>query len=462
MPTKVFISYRRDDSTGHAGRVNDRLEKELGRESLFMDVDAIPLGVDFVEVLGAEVAKCDVLLAIIGPNWLDARDEEGHRRLDSEHDFVRIEIAAALKRNIPVIPILLEGTRIPKSERLPKDLEGLARRNGLNVRHASFHADMDKLVRALRGTSPPPAPAPAAPAPTARPREDELRAEGRTRVDARFCHGAPDGWYKPGAGKLEWFKDHELGPEMVVVPAGEFMMGSSAAEIAALKKEYSADWFDREGPQHIVRIVAPFAVGRYAVTFDEWDACVADGGCKGYRPGDKGWGRGKRPVINVSFDDAVAYVAWLTRKTGKAYRLLSEAEWEYVARAGTTTEFWWGDTISTTQANYDGHYTFRDGAKGEYRERTVPVDTFEPNPWGLYNAHGNVWEWCDDTWHGTYDGAPLDGGAWVEGGNASIRVVRGGSWRYYPRSLRAACRGKYASAVRGNSLGFRVARTLTP
>src|SRR5215467_9390843 len=136
MPHKIFISYRRDDSAGHAGRVHDRLEREFGRDLLFMDVDAIPLGADFVNVLSDEVAKCDVLLAIIGPNWVDARDELGHRRLDSAQDFVRIEIAVALKRGIPVIPILLEGTRVPRPEQLPDDLKGLTRRNGLDVRHA--------------------------------------------------------------------------------------------------------------------------------------------------------------------------------------------------------------------------------------------------------------------------------------------------------------------------------------
>ena len=139
MPGKIFISYRRDDSAGHAGRVHDRLEKKFGRDLLFMDVDAIPPGADFIEVLRTEVAKCDVLLAIIGPHWLDARDENGNRRLDSEHDFVRVEIAAALARSIPVIPILLENTRVPKAEQLSDDLKGLVRRNGLDVRHASFH-----------------------------------------------------------------------------------------------------------------------------------------------------------------------------------------------------------------------------------------------------------------------------------------------------------------------------------
>jgi hypothetical protein len=150
MAAKVFISYRRDDSAGHAGRVHDRLVAEFGRDLLFMDVDAIPLGVNFIKVLRGEVAKCDVLLAVIGPHWLNARNEEGERRLDSPNDFVRIEIATALQRDIPVIPILLDGARIPQTDQLPEDLQELALRNGLDVRHASFHRDMDKLIRSLK------------------------------------------------------------------------------------------------------------------------------------------------------------------------------------------------------------------------------------------------------------------------------------------------------------------------
>ena len=135
----------------------------------------------------------------------------------------------------------------------------------------------------------------------------------------------------------------------------------------------------------------------------------ADGGCNRYTPSDEGWGRGRRPVINVSWDDAKAYVGWLSRKTGKTYRLLSEAEREYVTRAGTTTPFWWGTSISTQQANYNGNYTYGTGATGVSRRQTVLVDSFQPNPWGLYQVHGNVWEWTEDCWHDNYSGAPSDG-----------------------------------------------------
>ena len=157
MALKVFISYRRDDSAGHAGRVHDRLQQVFGRDFLFMDVDSIPLGANFAKVLGEEVAKCDALLAMIGPGWLDAHDENGNRRLENANDFVRIEVGAALKRGIPVIPILLDGAQIPKASQLPDDLKELALRNGLDVRHASFAEDMQRLIRRLKGAPQQPA-----------------------------------------------------------------------------------------------------------------------------------------------------------------------------------------------------------------------------------------------------------------------------------------------------------------
>jgi formylglycine-generating enzyme required for sulfatase activity len=248
------------------------------------------------------------------------------------------------------------------------------------------------------------------------------------------------------------FKECENCPEMVVVPAGRFMMGSPGTE---------AGRDNDEGPQHPVSFMKPFAVGKFAVTFDEWDACVADGGCNGYRPSDQGWGRGRRPVINVSWDDATVYAAWLSRKTRKTYRLLSEAEREYVTRAATTTPFWWGASISTQQANYNGNETYGNGPKGEYRQRTLPVDSFEPNPWGLYQVHGNVWEWTQDCYHDSYAGAPSNGSAWTTG-DCILRVVRSDSWRGLPRSLRSANRIGLTTDNRVFDLGFRLARTLTP
>ena len=248
------------------------------------------------------------------------------------------------------------------------------------------------------------------------------------------------------------FHDCPECPEMVVVPAGSFLMGSPESE-----NRRDED----EGPQHRVRIPKPFAVGRFEVTFAEWDACVADGGCNGYRPDDQGWGRGNRPVINVSWEHAKAYVRWLSRETEKSYRLLSEAEWEYVARAGTTTPFHTGRTITTDRANFDGNYTYNGSAKGQYRKRTTSVGIFASNRFGLHDVHGNVWEWTEDCWNDSYAGAPDDGAPWTRG-DCSRRVLRGGSWYSEPGSLRSANRGRNTSDDRSSSSGFRIARTLTP
>ena len=174
-----------------------------------------------------------------------------------------------------------------------------------------------------------------------------------------------------------------------------------------------------------------------------------------------GWGRGNRPVIMVSWDDAQSYVRWLSERTGERYRLLSESEWEYVARAGTTTPFHFGSTISTDQANYNGNYTYGGGRKGVYREKTISVGSFGANAWGLHDVHGNVWEWVGDCWYGSYTGAPADGSAWARG-DCAKRVLRGGSWLNLPRYLRSANRYRLPPAYRSFNLGFRIARTLTP
>jgi formylglycine-generating enzyme required for sulfatase activity len=218
-----------------------------------------------------------------------------------------------------------------------------------------------------------------------------------------------------------------------------------------------------------VTIAKPFAVGIYAVTFDEWDACVSDGGCDGYRPSDNGWGRGMRPVINVSWDDAKRYIAWLSNKTGKVYRLLSETEREYVTRAGTTTAFWWGSaalrrTYQPTSGPYQPMATnsyVQGGSFAEFRKKTVPVDSYDPNPWGLYNVHGNVWDWTDDCWNASNRGNPGDGSARTSG-DCGKRVLRGGSWSEIPEDRRAASRSRDSSTVRNDDHGFRVARTLAP
>jgi formylglycine-generating enzyme required for sulfatase activity len=244
-------------------------------------------------------------------------------------------------------------------------------------------------------------------------------------------------------------------PEMVVVPWGSFTMGSPASVA------YEAYGVKNESPQHQVTIGYAFAVGRFEVTYNEWDACVNAGGCPAASNtasegpnNDNGWGRGRRPVIYVSWNDAESYVRWLSSMTGQRYRLLSESEWEYSARAGTTTPYSTGDSITADDAN------FVLTGPG----RTVPVGSFAPNAFGLYDMHGNVWEWVQDCYDASYFGAPTDGASSTEG-DCTLRVIRGGAWNDPMSNLRSARRlweevFRGFNIDRGYNLGFRVARTL--
>ena len=246
------------------------------------------------------------------------------------------------------------------------------------------------------------------------------------------------------------FKDCPECPEVVVIPAGEIMMGSPSHE---------GGRGSNEGPQHKVAIEKQFAAGKFETTFEEWDACVLAGACK-HAPNDQGWGRGRRPVINVSWEDAKEYVAWLSKKTGLKYRLLTETEWEYAARAGTNTPFSTGKTITSDEANLDGGYTYGGSGKGQYRKSTVEVGSFRPNDFDLYDMHGNVWEWVEDCWHSDYSGAPANRSAWIDRCNERSRTLRGGSWIDPPRIVRSAYRSRNIPVYRSSTVGFRVARTL--
>ncbi len=240
------------------------------------------------------------------------------------------------------------------------------------------------------------------------------------------------------------FRDCAECPEMVVVPSGSFLMGSPDGESGR---------DDDESPRHRVVFGYRFAVGVNEVTFAEWDACANAGGCAEYRPDDEGWGRGNRPVMHVNWGHVQSYVRWLSQRTGERYRLLSESEWEYVARAGTTTRYNWGNEIGHNRANCDGCGSRWDD------EKTAPAGSFSANAWGLYDVYGNVWEWVQDCWNDSYTGAPADGSAW-ESGNCEMRVFRGGSCHVEPGSLRSAERLRLGSNSRYKDLGFRVARTI--
>jgi formylglycine-generating enzyme required for sulfatase activity len=241
------------------------------------------------------------------------------------------------------------------------------------------------------------------------------------------------------------FQDAPFAPEMVVVPPGRFMMGSKDGEGQA-----------EERPSHEVTIPHALAVGRFPVTFEEWDAeYTADVRLKG-RASDNGWGRGRRPVIYVSWQDARDYVAWLSRVTGKPYRLLSEAEWEYACRADKSSVYSFGESVSKSQAQ------FSEGSWGSAGS-TVRVGSFPANAFGIYDMHGNVWEWCEDCWNVSYASKPENlkqsGGAWTTG-DSNYRVLRGGSWLNLPQYLRSAFRYRGDAQNDYYNIGFRVARTV--
>ncbi len=231
-------------------------------------------------------------------------------------------------------------------------------------------------------------------------------------------------------------------PEMIVIPAGDFVMGSPATEPGRQGDE---------GPQHKVTIAKPFAVSEYDVTFADWNACVAVGECPAAP--DSGWGEGARPVINVSLGDARKYVAWLAQMTGKPYRLPTEAEWEYAARAGAPTAYFWGEAVGVANANCIGCGSQWDG------KQTSPVGSFHPNAFGLYDMAGDVWQLVEDCPHDDYTGAPSDGSVWA-GGDCSRHSVRGGSSNSPPQDIRSARRYKISTETRDTGLGFRLARTL--
>lgn len=265
---------------------------------------------------------------------------------------------------------------------------------------------------------------------------------------AEFAPAAAPKLQMPPLGTTfcDTLRDGGEGPLMIEIPAGHFMMGSPPDE---------PERQEREGPQHPVRIARPFALGVHAVTFDDYDRFAAATGT--IHPKDQGWGRATRPVLNVSWEDARTYCAWLADQSGQSYRLPSEAEWEYACRAGSTTPFSFGERLSAAQANFDSNYIYNGSAKAEHRKKSQPVGSFPPNAFGLHDMHGNVWEWCQDAWFDSYNGAPQDGSAW-EAKTACFRVLRGGSWYSGPRNCRTANRDSGPTDYRSDFIGFRVCR----
>jgi formylglycine-generating enzyme required for sulfatase activity len=280
---------------------------------------------------------------------------------------------------------------------------------------------------------------------------DETTARTQAAIAARAGRPVSERTFvvkSPGVRK--W-----LEPTMVAIPPGDAILGCSPDEEGASTHDMRRQ----------VQITHTYALGQHPVTFAEWDAALG-AGAQIAKPDDHGWGRGARPVINVSWHDAHAFIAWLNRKAGlegreDAYRLPTELEWEYACRAGSSTPFHFGDTLTSALANYDARYAYGNGPIGVFRRMTTEVGCFAPNAFGLYDMHGNVWEWCADAWRPRADLDELlaPGGT---GKRLRSHVLRGGSWNEVPHFLRSAYRDGLLPTVRYYTIGFRLARTITP
>ena len=243
--------------------------------------------------------------------------------------------------------------------------------------------------------------------------------------------------------------------EMVAIPGGTFTMGTEDEEIERLVKKFDWQYFSREKPQHQVTLPS-FYMGKYPITQAQWQAIAATAKIDiDLETNPSNFTGNELPVERVTWYQATEFCKRLSRETKQEYRLPSEAEWEYACRAGTTTPFYFGETITGKLANHNASNTYADEPKGEYRKETTPVGQFPPNAFGLYDMHGNVWEWCADTWHDNYDGAPTDGSVWTKNGNDNRSPLRGGSWYYYPNNCRSAYRNGINRRV-NYDFGFRV------
>ena len=453
----IFITYRRKESRPHARLIFQDLRKRYRRGRVFMDVDGLKPGENFRDKIGRQLEGCTVLLALIGPQWAQVRDEQGALRLHDERDFVRMEIATALQRGITVIPVLIEGARMPPAAGLPVDLHPMLDLHAFTLDlDQHFDSGMDSLAAAIRpympmdlggvpgwvryvapvvllgvgggywwlNASPRPDKPPVAPTQVTVPQPVITASPAQPEPE-------PDP-YPPG----KRFRDCEDAacPWMVVVPAGGVMMGSPANELGR---------YDDEGPQHRVSI-SKFAMGQYEVTQGQWKALMGSNPSHFKDCGDE------CPVEKVSWNDVQEFVKKLNAKTGKTYRLPSEAEWEYAARAGTTTAYSFGATLSASKANCG------EGAPG----KTVAVGRYAANNFGLSDMHGNVYEWTGD-WYAPYQaGEVKDPVVHQDKKESRRRVLRGGGWIHLGRDCRSATRNASVPDARNFDFGFRLARGL--
>jgi formylglycine-generating enzyme required for sulfatase activity len=529
----VFISYRREITAGEARALFNELLEKLGKNSVFMDVDSIALGRDFRGALQKTLESCDLMLVLIGKDWAEVKDQEGRPRLQNPGDFVRLEIEAALKRDIVVTPILVQGAHMPAPEQLPAEIRDLVYRNGFELSHNRWESDFAEMIRRLNldiakesRRVEQPASTVAAPdafiAPAARPavpgrqffnrplrvtRRQALGVAALTAagtgaiiaapsirrllskpplrtiafevatVDSKGVRNPPE---KYKAVVFTEVLGSAAGLDMVSIPGGSFTMGSPVDE--PQRK-------GNEGPQHHVTL-APFFIGASPVTQAQWSAVVLvhpDQFHRNLDPNTSFFKGIDLPVESITWHQAEEFCLRLTAITGRAYRLPSEAEWEYSCRAGSTGPFHFGPTITPELANYCGTggavcgesdgksvasdvyggESYKSGAYGEgptgvFRGKTTPPGTFPPNRFGLNDMHGNVWEYCLDMVSANYADVPVDGSANLSGPADSQRVLRGGSWSHNPAICRSAYRDSIAPDFSGwqGRIGVRVVCTV--
>jgi formylglycine-generating enzyme required for sulfatase activity len=394
--SKVFISYHRDDSAHVTGRIYDRLTQQFDRETVFKDVDSIPMGVDFRVYLDEQVAKCEVFLAVIGQGWIKRRGSKGKSRLDDPRNFVRIEIESALKRQIPVIPVLVSGASIPLAEQLPTSIQDLSYRNGIAVRaDPDFHRDMDRLIEYLKQQIQGPQEKRQEPV---RPVIDPLRTD--TPAD------------------------------MVKVPKGPFLYGGDRVR-EVIDHDYWIDTYPVTNEQYRAFILAD-GYGNQAYWSEEgWKWKTKENIQSPKYWNNTKWNKADFPVVGVSFYETEAYAKW----AGK--RLPTEQEWEKAARGTDGREYPWGDEFDKKKCN----------SSEVAIEHTTPVTQYSNgvSPYGCYDMAGNVWDWCAD---------------WYDEEQKDRRVVRGGSWYNGPGLVRVSYRARYTADFRYYDLGFRLVQDL--